>query len=83
MLQFSHWLQGSRGIIEGQVPDALYVDDAASIPAPLLGHDDDVVEVISLLQQEDYEQLLEVDPLEDDGEREISLCARVLAFVTH
>ena len=87
VLQFSSH-SGSRGIIEGQVPDALYgVDEEAPIPAPQLGHDDDVVEVISPrnpLQQEDYEQLLEeVDPLEDDGEHGISLYARVLAFVTH
>ena len=60
VLQFSSH-SGSRGIIEGQVPHAMYgVDEEAPIPAPQPGHDD-IVEVIrprNPLGQEDYEQLL-------------------------
>ena len=85
MLQFSSH-SGSRGIVEGQVPDTLYgIDEEAPIPAPQPGHDNDIVEVVSPrnpLPQDDYEQLLmEVDPFEDSGEHGISLYARVLAFV--
>ena len=78
VLQFSSY-SGSRGIIEGQVPDTMYGG-----PTPQTGHYDDIVEVVSPLNplQDDYEQLLiEVDPFEDDGEHGISLYARVLAFV--
>ena len=47
VLQFSSH-SGSRGIVEGQVPDTLYgIDEEAPIPAPQPGHDDDIVEVVS------------------------------------
>ena len=86
VLQFSSH-SGSRGIIEGLVPDAMYgVDEEAPMPVP--GPQpgcEDIVEVVSPrnpLQHDDYEQLLaEVDPYEDDGEHGIYLYAQVLSFV--
>lgn len=60
----------------------MYGVEESPIPAPQPGRDDDIVEVVSPRNKEDYEQLLqEVDPYEDDEKHGISLYAQVLAFV--